>query len=124
VQNDIAIPATSRRSAPVASMTIKLLATTPVGLSPTGTGGICNAASPTATPAGPGVFGSLVPGMRAWGTSVHTIPVSPGFAVTESSFQPSTLSPAELTKLTLFCSFLQAGGGGVGICNSCTPGAR
>ena len=118
VQNDISL-FTLNRQRPT-SMTIKLLATTPIGLSPTGAGGTCNPSSPTATPAGPGVFGSLVPGMRAWGTTVHKIPVFPGMAVTEANFQQSPLSPAELTRLTTSCSSLQAGNNG--ICNACSPG--
>ena len=104
------------------SVAIKLLATTPLGLSPSGTGGTCNPATPTATPAGPGVFGSLVPGMRAWGTTIHPIPVAPGFALSDVAYQASTLSPAELTKLTLFCGFIQANGSGFGICRSCRTG--
>jgi hypothetical protein len=105
------------------SIVIKLLATTPLGLSPAGTGGTCNASSPTATPAGPGVFGSLVPGMRAWGTTIHTLPTIPiTFGITETAFLPATLSPAELTKLTLFCAFIQANGSGFGICKSCRTG--
>ena len=105
------------------SVVIKLLATTPLGLSPAGNGGTCNAASPTATPAGPGVFGSLVPGMRAWGTTLHALPTKPvTYGVTETPFQTSTLSPAELTKLTLFCSFIQSNGSGFGICKSCRTG--
>jgi hypothetical protein len=108
------------------SIVIKLLATTPLGLSPSGSGGSCNAASPTATPAGPGVFGSLVPGMRAWGTTIHALPIIPGmpvtYGVTETAFLPATISPAELTKLTLFCAFIQANGSGFGICKSCRTG--
>jgi hypothetical protein len=105
------------------SIVIKLLATTPLGLSAAGTGGTCNPSSPVATPAGPGIFGSLVPGMRAWGTTIHALPTTPvTWGVTEGSFLPSTLSPGELTKLTLFCGFIQANGSGFGICKSCKTG--
>jgi hypothetical protein len=105
------------------SIVIKVLWTFPLGVSPTGTGGTCNAASPTATPAGPGVFGSLVPGGRAWGTTLHALPTTPvSYGLTETAFLPSTLSAAELTKLTLFCSFIQANGSGFGICKSCRTG--
>lgn len=122
VNNDVRLNTLNRQRP--SSMTIKLLATTPLGLSPTGSGGQCDPASPTATPAGPGVFGSLVPGMRASHTSAHKSPVYPGFTITELPFQPSTLSPAELTRLTLFCSFIKSSGSGFGICNSCQPGAQ
>jgi hypothetical protein len=122
VNNDIVLHTVNRQRP--TSMTIKLLATTPLGLSPTGSGGQCDPASPTATPAGPGVFGSLVPGMRASHTSAHKSPVYPGFTITEAPFEPSSLSPAELTRLTLFCSFIKSSGSGAGICNLCQPGAQ
>jgi hypothetical protein len=105
------------------SIVIKLLASTPLGLSAAGTGGTCNPSSPVATPAGPGIFGSLVPGLRAWGTTIHALPTTPvTYGVTEGSFLPSTLSPGELTKLTLFCGFIQANGSGFGICKACKTG--
>jgi hypothetical protein len=105
------------------SIVIKLLATTPLGLSPAGTGGSCNPSSPVVTPAGPGIFGSLVPGMRAWGTTLHALPTTPvTYGVTETAFLPSTLSPAEFTKLVTFCGFIQANGSGFGICKSCRTG--
>jgi len=105
------------------SVIIKLLATTPLGLSAVGTGGSCDPSSPTATPAGPGVFGSLVPGMRAWGVTLAALPTNPEtYGVIDAPFSPSTLSPAELTKLVLYCSFIQANGSGYGRCNSCRTG--
>ena len=105
------------------SIIIKLLATTPLGLSPTGTGGTCNASSPTPTPPGPGIGGSLVPGLLAWGTTIHALPTTPvTYGITEERFEPSDLSPAELTKLTTFCGFIQSNGSGFGICKSCRTG--
>jgi hypothetical protein len=106
-----------------ASIVIKLLATTPLGLSPTGTGGTCNPASPTFTPAGPGISGSFVPGLLAWGTTLHALPTTPvTYGMTEERFAPADLSPAELTKLTTFCRFIQGNGSGFGICKSCRTG--
>ena len=94
------------------SIVIKLLASTPLN---TGSGGSCNAASP-----GPG---SLVPGLRAWGTTLHALPTNPvTYGVTETPFLNSTLSPAELTKLTTLCTFIQTNGSGFGICKSCRLG--
>jgi hypothetical protein len=105
------------------SIVIKLLASTPLGLSPAGTGGSCNPSSPNATPAGPGVVGSLVPGLLAWGTTIHALPTTPvAYGLTEERFEPAPLSPAELTKLTTFCGFIQANGSGFGICKSCRTG--
>ncbi|HZU28589.1 MAG TPA: hypothetical protein VFA04_23900 [Bryobacteraceae bacterium] len=120
VNNDIRTPSIGRQKP--TSMAIKLLATTPLGLTATGSGGHCDPTSPTATPAGPGVFGSLVPGMRAWQTSTHRIPAPPGIALTEFSFTPSTLSPAELTKLVIQCGFLRTSG--IGMCNNCQTGGQ
>jgi hypothetical protein len=105
------------------SIVIKLLASTPLGLAANGSGGTCNAASPTPTPAGPGIAGSLVPGMRAWGTTIHALPTTPvTYGLAETAFLPSTLSSAEMTKMTMFCSFIQAIGSGFGICKSCRTG--
>jgi len=109
------------------AVVVKLLATTPLSLSVTGSGGSCNPTSPTAIPAGPGVFGSLVPGMRAWGTTIHGVPPQlatgflPSYTVTETVFEPSTLSPAELHKLVTSCTTLQSSGGSA-LCKSCRSG--
>lgn len=105
------------------SVIIKLLATTPIGLTAAGTGGSCDASSPTATPAGPGVFGSLVPGMRGWGVTLAALPTNPAtYGVIEAPLLVSTLSPAELVKLTLYCSFIEANGSGFGVCKHCRTG--
>lgn len=94
------------------SVVIKLLASAPVG-------GTCNAAAP----------GALVPGMRAWGTTLHASPTG-GYAVTETEFAPVTLSGpgtganiGELARLTQLCTFIQANGSGYGICRACRLGA-
>ena len=104
------------------SIVINLIASTPLGLSTTGSGGTCDPSSPTAT-AGPGGAGSLAPGLLAWGTTIHALPTIPvTYGVTEDRFEPAPLSAAELTKLTTFCGFIQANGGGYGICKSCRTG--
>ena len=94
------------------SVVVKLLASAPVG-------GSCNPASP----------GALVPGMVAWGTTLHAAPGG-GFATTETQFVPATLSGpgtgnniGELARLTQLCTFIQANGSGWGICRSCRIGA-
>ncbi len=105
------------------SLVIKLLSTTPLGLAPNGSGGTCNPSSPIPTPAGPGIGGSLAPGMQAWGTTIHALPTTPvTYGVIETPFEPSDLSAGELTKLTTFCRFIQANGSGFGICKSCRTG--
>ena len=69
----------------------------------------------------------LVTGLAAWGTTIHALPVTPGspattYGVTETAFTPSTLSAAELTRITTLCSFNQINGSGFGICRSCRLG--
>jgi len=91
------------------SITVKLLASVPVG-------GSCNrsAASP----------GALAPGMIAWGTTIHAAPTTPvSYSVTETPFAPATLSVGELTRLTSLCNFILANGSNYGICRSCRLGA-
>ena len=68
--------------------------------------------------------GNLVGGMRAWGTTIHATPVAGSYAVTETEFAKSDLSASELSKLTLYCGFIQANGSGFGICKSCKQGAQ
>jgi hypothetical protein len=74
--------------------------------------GVCDASHP----------GTLVPGLRAWSTTLHAAPAG-GFALTEVHFQKVSLSASELNKLTQLCSFIKANGSGYGICNSCKVGA-
>jgi hypothetical protein len=94
------------------SIVIKLLATAPVG-------GSCNnsallAGSPT-----------LVNGMLAWGTTIHTnqpVAVPATYAVTETAFTPATLSAGEQARLAYGCGVVANVGSGFGICNSCRLG--
>jgi hypothetical protein len=69
----------------------------------------------------------LTTGLAAWGTTIHALPVTPGspattYGVTETAFTPSTLSAAELTRITTLCGFIQGNGSGFGICKSCRLG--
>jgi len=69
----------------------------------------------------------LATGLAAWGTTIHALPVTPGspattYGVTETAFRPSTLSAAELTRITTLCGFIQTNGSGFGICKSCRLG--
>lgn len=85
-----------------------------IALAATAKAGTCNAANVTAA--------TLVPGLRAWGTTLHALPGG-GYTVAETEFSPVILSASELTKITQYCSFIQAIGSGYGICNSCREGA-
>ena len=70
----------------------------------------------------------LVPGLLAWGTTIHALPVTAGtpattYGVTETAFStPIALSGAERTRMTQLCSFIRANGSGYGICKSCKVG--
>jgi hypothetical protein len=76
----------------------------------------CNAYTP----------GTLAPGLRAWGTTLHARQTT-GYAMTETEFSFSELSQAEYNHLTDFCAFitpngLSVGFGGAGLCASCKFG--
>ena len=63
-------------------------------------------------------------GLRAWGTTLHATPTAGSYAVTETAFADSVLSPSELSKLTLYCGFIHSNASGYGICKSCQQGAQ
>ena len=78
-------------------------------------GSTCNAASVAPD--------SLASGMRAWGTTIHQLPTpAPSYGITETAFLNAGLVPAELAHITSFCGFIQAIGGGYGICRGCVAG--
>jgi hypothetical protein len=84
------------------SVVIKLTATAPVA-------GMCNAAA----------SGDFVPGLRAWGSTLHQNTVTGGYNVTESPFARAVLSGSEISKDLSMCNFIQTNGSGYGICKSC-----
>ena len=90
------------------AIVVKLLASTPVGNSCSG-----SAAAP----------GALTSGMLAFGTTVHVgaVAIDPA-AITETQFLPATLSAGEFARLTNLCTFIQANGSGFGICSTCRLG--
>jgi len=94
------------------AITVKLFATAAPA------SGTCSAATP----------GTAAPGLIAFGTNIHAAAVGGSvaagtFAVTETPFIPSTLSTAELTRISTLCGFIGANGTGFGICPGCTAGA-
>jgi hypothetical protein len=90
------------------AVVIKIVATT---------GGVCNASALTVN--------DLLPGLRAWGTTIHPLPgTSPAYGVIETQFSDSILSDTELAHITSFCGFIQAGGSGFGICKGCAAGGQ
>ena len=104
------------------AVTVKLVSTTP--LSP----GVCNATTPLIAGAVAPAGGALALGLIAFGTNIHAAPVGGSntagtFAVTETPFIPSTLSTAEISRITTLCGFMMANGSGFGVCPGCLPGA-
>jgi hypothetical protein len=96
------------------SVTVKLLSTL------AGTGGsgtTCTNSAATASTA------TLVPGVAAWGTTLHSTPTAGVVATTETPFQPATLSTAELASLSGRCASILGNGSSFGICSSCRAGA-
>jgi hypothetical protein len=67
---------------------------------------------------------TLVPGMRAWGTTLHanTSAAAGTYAVTETEFAPAILSQGELNRISYLCQYTEVDGSGFGICNSCRTG--
>ncbi len=91
------------------SIIVKLLSST------VGSGSVCNAALPNST--------NLTSGVLAWNTTLHAGPSSSAsYTATETRFQTSTLSQAELNHLTQTCLFIQTTGSGFGLCKSCQAG--
>jgi len=93
------------------SIVIKLVATAPVG-------GSCN------NSAGAIATATTVPGMVAWGTTLHanTSAAAGTYGVTETAFTPATLSAGEIARLQNNCGFILAQGSGFGVCASCRLG--
>ena len=89
------------------AIVVKLLASTPVGGSCSG-----SAANP----------GALSSGMLAFGTTVHAGVAAGETVITETQFLPASLSAGELARLTNLCTFIQANGSGFGICSTCRLG--
>ena len=97
------------------SVTVKLLSTL-AGTGGTGGASACNnSAATTATAA-------IVPGMAAWGTTLHAAPGG-GFATTETPFTPASLSAGELASISGRCAAILGNGSGFGQCLSCRLGA-
>lgn len=93
------------------SVVVKILASKPPG---NGTSCPNSASAVTAS--------DLVSGLRAWGTTLHSLPAAGSYAVTETPFSPAFLSASELERLSSFCGFIVEDGSGFGICSSCRAG--
>ena len=64
-------------------------------------------------------------GLAAYGTTLHAAPAPAPlgtYATTETNFTQSTLSAAEVSRITSLCGFIQTNGSGFGICASCRLG--
>ncbi len=115
------------------SLVIKIVGTSPLigPAGPTCAASAAQVGSLTTVPGdGEEVFldppGDPVPGLLAWGTTLHNGPA--GRALAETAFSPATLSAGELDKLNYACGFIQGTNGqngqgsGAGICMSCRVG--
>jgi len=98
------------------SLTIKLLATLDGTGGTAGPAGCNNSAAAVAAS-----DTTIVNGMIAFGTTLHTSPA--GLMPTETPFIPATLSTGELTGLGAACSRIIANLSGFGVCGTCSPGA-
>ncbi len=91
---------------------IKLLSSVP-GTSTKGTFTVCN----------PGTALRFVPGLLAWGTTLEPTAVGTYAPVNVRYINGTTPNLSEQMALTSVCQFIQAEGGGFGICASCGLGA-
>jgi hypothetical protein len=98
------------------SVTVKLLNTI------AGVGGSSTTCNQSAANAN---FGNIVPGMAAYGTTLHALVplnLNTTFVTTETAFTPATLSPAELASLTNRCTSILANSSNFGVCSACRFG--
>ena len=98
------------------SVVVKLLSTL---AGANGSGSSCTNSAATAA----GGNSVIVPGLLAWGTTIHAGAVAGTFGVTETAFSPATLSAGELVSITNRCTNIIGNDSGFGICRSCRPGA-
>ena len=96
------------------SVVVKLLSTL---AGPGGSGSSCTNSAATATTA------TIVPGMLAWGTTIHAGAAAGTLDTTETAFSPATLSAGELASIANRCTNIIGNGSTFGICRSCRPGA-
>jgi hypothetical protein len=99
------------------SVTIKLVATL-AGAGGSGTGTVCNNSA-----AGITGLAQVVPGVGAWGTTLHQTPTAGTYATTETPFPSAALSSAELASISGRCASIVGNASGFGICTSCRSGA-
>ena len=101
------------------SAVIKLVNTL-AGGSGASAGASCTNSAALAGAAGAGGPFAIVPGMLAWGTTIHAAPV--GLAVTETAFSNATLSEQERASITNRCINIIGNGSTFGQCRSCRVG--
>jgi uncharacterized repeat protein (TIGR01451 family) len=92
------------------SVTLKLVSTL-AGTNGSGTSCTNSAASLNAA--------TVVPGVVAWGTTLHATPVAGAYDTTETPFMCASLSQGELASLSNRCAAMIGNLGGFGICGFC-----
>jgi len=110
--NEDLLAATSTGAKPT-SATVKLIST----LAGTGgTGTSCNGSAATVTAAG------LVPGMAAWGTTLHSANGPGVFVTTQTPFVPVGAGTDDINSLDFRCGMIMGNGSNYGICGPCEAG--
>jgi hypothetical protein len=114
VTNDLLSNTLTGRGIP-SSVVIKLVAST---------GATATSCTNSASLVVGGPAGNLVPGMVAWGTSLHANTSAPTstYALTETPFTVASPNVNEIARVAQLCNFNQLQGTGFGICKSCEIG--
>ena len=94
------------------SVAIKLVSTL---AGPGGSGTSCANSAATVS------VDNVVSGLVAWGTTLHSTPITGAYATTETRFVCGTLNRGELSSLANRCAAMIGDLGGFGICGLCRP---
>jgi len=97
------------------SITVKLLATL---AGPGGTGTACNNSAESVT------LSTVVPGIVAFGTTLHAAPTAGTYATTGAACIPGSLGAQDVASVAYRCAFIIGNGSNSGICLGCQAGAQ
>jgi hypothetical protein len=97
------------------SISVKLIATL---AGPGGTGTACTNSAESVT------LATVVPGIVAWGTTLHAAPTAGTYATTGTACIPAGLSAQEVASVAYRCANIVGNGSTYGICPGCQGGAQ
>jgi len=97
------------------SITVKLLATL---AGPGGTGTACNNSAESVT------LSTVVPGIVAFGTTLHAAPTAGTYATTGAACIPGSLGAQDVASVAYRCAFIIGNSSNSGICLGCQAGAQ